>query len=152
MSGVKDQGDLQERMRRFSGSLPQEASVEVELQLVRAFRTRRRRPRLLLAYWAGAACLALALTAFFRQNFPSPHQAAVAKATYAAATAGFVALPYAQSDVPLEETVIVRVTLQPDELGSLGAPMAAARTGNGLIKADLLVGQDGIARAFRLVE
>jgi hypothetical protein len=80
-----------------------------------------------------------------------PVQPIEAHDKYSAATAGFIALPYAQSGVPLEEAVIVRVNLQPSEWGSLGVPGPLPHT-NGKISADLLVGQDGVARAVRLVQ
>jgi hypothetical protein len=60
-------------------------------------------------------------------------------------------LPYAQSDVPMEQTIVIRVNLQPADLRSLGLP-ATAVSRKGRIKADLLIGQDGIARAVRLTE
>ena len=63
----------------------------------------------------------------------------------------FIALPYAQSEVPLEQPVIVRVHIPVSELGVMGVPFAPA-TGGERIKADLLVGQDGVARAVRLVQ
>jgi hypothetical protein len=71
--------------------------------------------------------------------------------SYAAATAGFVSLPYAESGVPMEDAIIVRLRLRASELGRLGVPVGVPAT-NGSISADLLVGQDGVARAVRLVE
>jgi hypothetical protein len=74
-----------------------------------------------------------------------------ANESYAAGTAGFVALPYAESGVPMEDAIIVRFRLRASELGRLGVP-AGLSTTTGSISADLLVGQDGVARAVRLVE
>jgi hypothetical protein len=63
----------------------------------------------------------------------------------------FIALPYAQSEVPLEQPVIVRVQIPALELGGMGMPLAPI-AGKEKVSADLLIGQDGIARAVRVVE
>jgi hypothetical protein len=60
-------------------------------------------------------------------------------------------LPYAQSDVPMEQAVIVRIKISASELGAIGMPLSGVPRG-GNVSADLLVGQDGVARAVRLVE
>lgn len=67
----------------------------------------------------------------------------------ASLTSGFVALPYAQSEVPLEEAVIIRVDLTPSAWGALNV-RPSPKTGGG-IRADLLIGQDGVARAVRVI-
>jgi hypothetical protein len=63
----------------------------------------------------------------------------------------FIALPYAQSEVPLEQPVIVRVQIPVSELSGMGMPFASV-TARENVDADLLVGQDGVARGVRLVE
>jgi hypothetical protein len=67
--------------------------------------------------------------------------------TYSAAD--FVVLPYGQNDVPLEHPVIVRVQVPEAELSRLGVSLPAIPNGV-RVEADLLVGQDGIARAVRV--
>jgi hypothetical protein len=64
---------------------------------------------------------------------------------------GFIALPYSQSGVPLESVVVIRVQITPSELSSMGVAVPAAASTAGF-KADILVGQDGVARAVRLIE
>jgi hypothetical protein len=64
---------------------------------------------------------------------------------------GFIALPYAQSDVPLEQPVIVRVQIPASQLGGMGMPLGHLAAEE-KVNADLLVGQDGIARAVRVVD
>jgi hypothetical protein len=61
----------------------------------------------------------------------------------------FILLPYGQSDVPLEHPVIVRIHVPEGELGRLGVSLPAIPK-NARVEADLLVGQDGIARAVRV--
>ena len=67
-----------------------------------------------------------------------------------AAPADFVLWPGAAAWPPFESGELVRVTLPLDALPALGfAPPAAADT---VVQADVLVGQDGFARAIRLVQ
>jgi hypothetical protein len=63
---------------------------------------------------------------------------------------GFVLLPYADTYEPLEAGEIVRVQLGSAALESLGLPVAGADTGQQVL-ADVLIGQDGLPRAVRLV-
>ncbi|MBV8551671.1 MAG: hypothetical protein JOY54_10245 [Acidobacteriaceae bacterium] len=150
---MNDHARLREILARLAVAQPREASPDTEERILAAFRARRRRLRPAWAYWASAAaCLALGFGWFWMYHpAQSPVTAATANESYHSATAGFVALPYAQSDVPMEEAIIVRVTLQPSELRVLGAPIIV-RKATGRINADLLVGQDGVARAVRVVE
>ena len=66
------------------------------------------------------------------------------------ATADFVIWPGAAAWPPFESGELVRVTLPLDALPALGVvPPAAAEA---VVQADVLVGQDGFARAIRLVQ
>jgi hypothetical protein len=51
---------------------------------------------------------------------------------------------------PSETTHLVRVELPRSALTSFGIPLDAERTG-GRVKADVLLGEDGTARAIRFV-
>jgi hypothetical protein len=62
----------------------------------------------------------------------------------------FVAIPYTVPLVPEERATIMRMTLSPAAIAAVGFPLPAAETGNAL-QADVLVGEDGRARAFRIV-
>lgn len=104
------------------------------------------------ACWAtAAACLALAIGWLWARQSAPVETTSATNESYYAPPPGFVALPYAQSGVPLEQAVIVRVQLHSGELRMLGMPAPVARAGERM-SADLLVGQDGIARAVRLVQ
>lgn len=151
MSGVNSQ-ELKEALNRLAEASPRQASPGAEQGLLEAFRKRRRGRAAMLAYGAAAAaCLALALGWFWVRYSPSAQTTAAPNDSYYAAPPGFVALPYAQSGVPLEEAVIVRVEVHPAELTMLGMPVTSSQM-SGRISADLLVGQDGVARAVRLVQ
>ncbi len=145
-TGLKD---LMSALRKV---LPQAASAETEQRLIAAFRNRRKNVRRAWS-WAGAAaaCLILALTWVANRHSRPVAVAAGGPARYATIEPGFVALPYAESDVPMEQAVIVRMKLRPSELGSLGVPVAQRKL-SGPINAELLVGQDGVARAVRVIE
>ncbi|HZS46579.1 MAG TPA: hypothetical protein VFC63_16000 [Blastocatellia bacterium] len=66
-------------------------------------------------------------------------------------TAEFIMLPTAGNLAPLESGQIVRVEVMRSTLIAIGFPMDAERA-NESIKADLLLGQDGVARAIRFLQ
>lgn len=152
MSGMSDKSDLKEMLSRLATALPREASAAAEQRVMTAFRSQRRYSASAWAFWGtAAACLAIGLIGFWARTPQAFLTAGVTNDSFHRATAGFVALPYAESGVPLEQAVIVRVSLQPSELGALGlslAPTNASRR----VSADLLIGQDGVTRAVRLLE
>jgi len=139
--------DLTNKLRRVAAALPREASPHVEQKLAAAFRVRVRPvpKRSLWLVATAAACVAVAVFMHTRQTAIDNS----AKFVYTAP--GFVALPYAQSGVPLESVVVMRVQMRSAELGSLGVAAPAA-AGSAEITADLLVGQDGVPRAVRFVQ
>lgn len=139
--------DLRNSLRRLAETLPRDASPATGQRVLAAFRTGPRRRLRASAFSLAAASLLLAFASFWAFHFrPKPPAPANADAN---ANAGFIALPYAQSDVPLEQALIVRVTLLPSEWETLGVPVLPARASP--VRADLLVGQDGVPRAVRLV-
>ena len=153
---MNERTDLRDALRRLGETLPREVGAHAEARMLAAFRANRRRAPALWVYWAtAAACIAVGIAGFWAadssQRFSaSPfHAAAVTSDSFHRATAGFIALPYAESGVPLEQAVIVRMKLRPADLGALGVPIGPVNAR--AISADLLIGQDGIARAVRLV-
>jgi hypothetical protein len=135
----------QEALRRLAAVSPRDAGASTEQRLRAAFRTHHKRsPRRWLFGGIAAASLALVCSALLSH----PWRHSPASHTNQAAN-GFIALPYSQSDVPIEQAVIVRVRLQPPEWGAFGLPPAPPRAS--AIDADLLIGQDGVPRAVRLV-
>lgn len=73
------------------------------------------------------------------------------KAVAASESGDFVRLPFTDDLRPEEATEIVRVQLSPESLASMGVPVTGELDG-GEIKADVLVGMDGTARAIRLLD
>ena len=62
----------------------------------------------------------------------------------------FVAIPYTVPLAPGERATIVRMTLSPAAIAAVGLSFPGADTGSAM-QADVLVGEDGRARAFRFV-
>jgi hypothetical protein len=141
------QDELRQRLRELAESSPQAASVESEQRLRQIFRTRQRRSRAWKYLTAVAASLVIGGASYVLWQ-EHEHKRAMTESSYAGAP-GFLALPYAQSDVPMEHAVVVRVTIPPAEASALGVPFDPA--GRKRINADLLIGQDGMARAVRFV-
>ncbi|MBV8865359.1 MAG: hypothetical protein JO210_08180 [Acidobacteriaceae bacterium] len=137
---MRNEGDLKKAIERFVECLPREASPGAEQRALARFRALRKPRSRVWAYTGGmAACLVLSLILGieWQASHSRPQQAAQALSESSLAAAGFIMLPYGQNDVPLEQAIIVRVKME---------------SATGSIDADLLVGQDGMARAFRLVE
>ena len=62
----------------------------------------------------------------------------------------FIALPYAESGVPLEHGVVIRLDLPSAELVQFGVP-PSLRPKSQRVRAEFLIGQDGMARAVRFL-
>ena len=66
-------------------------------------------------------------------------------------TPSFIALPFSDRALPLEDATVVRVQLPIEELRLTGLAIDGDRTGV-LVQADVLMGIDGLPRAIRLVQ
>jgi hypothetical protein len=127
-----------------------------ERLLLEAFEAARMRPRRSRAayWWMGAVASAAALL-IAGAVLPVRHRQPVAP-THAAGERHdptvvneFVPWPGARELPPLESGVLMRVDLPVSMLPVLGiAPLTGHRT---VVKADVIVGQDGLARAVRVV-
>lgn len=149
---MTEEDRLQDRFRKLAGAVPQNASPAVEERLRAAFRAGLNARTRLWSYVAKAAALVVIATGLYlvwtHRRGSEPQTAVIAPAHE---RPEFIALPYAQSEVPLEQPVIVRMQIPVSELGVMGMPLAPPM-GKEKVDADLLVGQDGIARAVRLAE
>lgn len=149
MSGDEE---LQDLFRRLSRGIPREARAASEQELRAKFRARQTRTKRPWAYAAEIAALVIAVAGlYFALQHGGANAERGARAAAVSQTSGFIMLPYAESGVPMEQPVIVRVKISVSELGAMGMPFAAA-TRSGNVNADLLVGQDGVARAVRVAE
>ena len=79
-----------------------------------------------------------------RKAAPAKQYAAAPKP--AARQQAFIAIPYAPAFTPYDDAQVVRVNMAGASVRRLGLPATADR-----VEADLVVGNDGLARAIRLV-
>ena len=152
---MTEQERLQDRFRTLARAVPQKASPDLEERLRTAFRVRVNQRVRLWGYVARVAASAGLAAGLYLVWTQWTHGEGSGQQTTVTAPvrqrSDFIALPYAQSEVPLEQPVIVRVQIPVSELGAMGMPVAPA-TIEKRVSADLLVGQDGVARAVRLVQ
>lgn len=157
-----------------------EAAQTVEESLVSAFRehhrateqsrSRARRLRLRWAEWMAVAAAALVMVGAW--NFSRGHvnngpkqtvnpisvatngnaqQPAPVETAAVAEDSDFVPVPYGEELSADDPGLVVRVSLTRSALGSLGYPVDEMNGGD-VVQADLLVGEDGLPRAVRLVQ
>lgn len=155
-----DHQELLEGLRALATDGPREAPGHVEEQLQTAFRRQRRRRKLVT--WvppslaiAAAAAIALLMWNHYEKPQPAP---AIAVTTNAPAPvmeeeayASFYPLPEAEALPALENAMVIRVQLPASSLRSMGVPVGEDRA-NAAVQAELLLGQDGLARGVRLAE
>src|SRR5690242_6509187 len=151
---MSDMNNLSDQFHLLAKSGPQRPDATVEQGLLSEFRAYHRRRRYKWMYvWQSAAVLALAfaLSSLLMRNarqaeLPAAHSDA--QQFGPAALPGFVPLPYGESGVPLGEAVVMRVQLRASDVTALGVSVPPGHT-HGQIGADVLIGQDGVARAVR---
>ncbi|MGH9731486.1 MAG: hypothetical protein ACRD4A_07275 [Candidatus Acidiferrales bacterium] len=138
---------------------------------------RQRRTRLRWLEWSALAAAAAVLLAIGAWNFSRPRvngtdknpnvvvqspvnfsasdeaqQAALVEtATADDSSSDFIPLPYGESLSADDSGLVVRVSMTRSALGSLGYPVDEVHAGD-VVQADLLVGEDGLPRAVRLVQ
>jgi hypothetical protein len=125
----------------------QQAPPRVEQSLRAALRVRpERRHRAPALWWLAAAAATLAAWSVLKQETVRPPQPA-----YDAADAGeYLALVEGEPSDELDAVQVVRVRLPGSALARLGAPLAPV--GAEPVEAEVIVGQDGVARGIRFVE
>lgn len=146
---MNEESNLQECLRALAEAGPRGASPAVQEQLLIHFRERRGRKR--WVYVVGAATSAVAVVVLCLVLWHNRNSQPGASPVTVDQMSGFITLPYGQSGVPLEQPVIVRVDIPVSQLGAMGMP-PRPQGAHEKVRADLLVGQDGVARAVRFVE
>lgn len=158
---MNEHRELLEDLRALAALEPREAPKHLEERLRIEFRRRNRRRK--LAAWIpmssiAAAAAAVALFFWAHQDKPklAPPVTPVAAVSAAPALeddtdASFYPLPEAEALPAVENAMVVRVQLPVSSLQLMGVPVAEERAGAS-VQADLLLGQDGLARAVRLVQ
>jgi hypothetical protein len=122
----------------------EEAPPHVEQSLRASFRARsgRQRRARRASWWLAAAAATLAVWSAIRGAPPDP--AATAN------DAAFLPLVEGEPFAELDAVQVMRVRLPRSALAHLGGAPAAADTGS--VDAQVILGQDGVARAIRFVE
>jgi hypothetical protein len=124
-----------------------EAPPHVEQAVMAAFGAHQRRRRVSAIRWLSvAAALVVMITAALVISRPQPPPA-VAASPAANDLSGFLPVPYRAA--PIENGYIVRVQMPRSALVSLGMPVPAGE--REVVQADLLLADDGLAQAVRLV-
>ena len=152
--------ELLEGLRALAADGPHEAPIHIEERLKAEFRKQNRRRNLVtwVPALSVAAAAGIALLLWIRGEAPKPAPApAVAAAHFVApigeeeGDASFYPLPEAEALPAVENAMVVRVQLPASSLQLMGVPVGE-ESGDSSVQADLLLGEDGLARGVRLVE
>ncbi len=157
---MEDNRELLEDLRALAADGTQDAPARVEWHLRAEFRKhrgRRARVRMSVAFVAAMAA-GFALFAWVREaarpvaNAPAAARmlAAAPVAPEEEADASFYPLPQAEALPDVENAMVVRVQLPVSSLRLMGFPVDEERADE--VQAELLLGQDGLARGVRLVQ
>ncbi len=157
----ENHSELLEGLRALAAEGPREAPLYVEERLRAQFRRQNRRRNLMTwvpAFSAAAAAgIALLIWAHNEKTQPAEVPALVAARADAApvaeedADSSFYPLPEAEALPAVENAMVVRVQLPVSSLQLMGVPVSEERA-DASVQADLLLGQDGLARAVRLAQ
>ena len=156
--------ELVEGLRALAGIEPREASPHVEQALLEKFRARRERRRLVVWGSVGtAAAVAATIAMIFwawapesrqaaRETTSTPQDAMVASSAASDDLANsFYPLPETDDLPPVETNLVVRVQMPVSSLRLMGFPIDEDLAAEP-VQADVLLGQDGLARGVRLVQ
>ncbi len=142
MNPTSGEDRLDEALKRLRRK-PLSASPGTAALVLGAFRAHhdRRRRRLVAILASIAATLVFVFVAAkLLRPTPVPNTA----------QAHFIALPYGESGVPLEQGVVIRLDLPSADLVQFGVP-PSLRPKSERVHAEFLIGQDGMARAVRFL-
>jgi hypothetical protein len=158
---------LREALRGLAADGPREAPAHVEERLLGELRrrSRARQRNLRVSVLTGAIAAGFALLLWMRPAHEAPARTVVPSEVQATANEveqgslsdddetamNFEQLPDTDELPPMESTTIVRLQLPMSSLRLMGLPVSEERAGEA-IQADVLLGQDGLARGVRFVE
>ena len=150
-----DERELLEGLHALASEGPVQAPKEVEARLLAEFR-RRSRLRRARAWMSAASIGAIAATVavlIWIGPFTTKPSTLQQDATVLAdeTASGFYPLPDADALPPVESALVVRVQLPMASLELIGFPITQDSASE-RVEADVLLGQDGLARGVRLVQ
>lgn len=157
---MSEDRELLEGLRALASDGPRAAPPQVEERLKWEFRRLNRRRNLVT--WApafsAAAAAGIALLLWIHGDIGKPAHVpgvvaarAVAPVVDEDADASFYPLPEAEGLPAVETAMVVRVQLPVSSLQLMGVPVSDERA-DASVEADLLLGQDGLARGVRLAQ
>jgi hypothetical protein len=159
---MEDDRELLENLRVLAADGPFEAPARVELRLLAEFRKRNkwRRVRMWASLGAVAMAAGIVLSLWVREaskpaTAVAPLGIEVAQTSDEDVDAGFYPLPEAEALPAVESATVVRVQLPASSLRLMGVPVdeqGDAQGSDTAVQAELLLGQDGLARGVRLAE
>ena len=149
-----DERDLLEGLRALSSDGPYQAPACVEERLLTEFRRRSRLHR--ARVWISAASIGAVAATIAVLLWIGPLASRYARSPADAPamteeTAGFYPLPDAEALPPVESAMVVRVQMPMASLELIGFPINQDRASD-RVEAEVLLGQDGLARGVRLIE
>lgn len=148
---MNDDRELRESLSALAAEGPREAPAYIEESLRTAFRRRNGQRRLRAWARGSGVVVAAAALATLLWMHRGNQQTADLLAADDQQEATFYPLPEAEALPPVENAVVVRVQLPISSLESMGLPVGGEQP-DGSVQADLLLGQDGLARGVRLVQ
>lgn len=156
----EDQRQLLGDLRSLAADGPTEAPAAVRERLLVEFRRRAARKRQIARFSAaglGAIAAAVLLAVWIPQQLRhSPTTAAIQSNPAPAPAAdeidsAFYPLPEAEGLPPIESATVIRVQMPVASLQLMGLPVSEEGAADP-IQAEILLGQDGLARGVRLVQ
>jgi hypothetical protein len=156
---MNENQELLEGLRVLAADGPREAPRCIEEHLRVEFRRQNRRRNLVtwVPSFSVAAAAGIALLLWVHSEKPKPAlvSAVVARVVVPGADedsdSSFYPLPEAEALPAVENAMVVRVQLPVSSLQLMGVPVTEERA-DASVQADLLLGQDGLARAVRLAQ
>ena len=150
---------LLEGLRGLANDGPREAPLSLEERLLGELRRRSRARRRNTWLGVGTAAIAAGLALTMIRSVPVNHGQSIVQVEASAETPAqndevalnFYPLPDSDELPPLESATIVRVQLPMSSLRLMGLPVSEDGAAD-LVEADMLLGQDGLARGVRFIE
>ena len=149
--------ELLENLRKLAAQGPRQAPARVERRLLAEFGMRQGRHRRNLIWWPAGCAIAAGVALLLWLHVQPSKASRIVEAPQLEAVAAeesnasFYPLPEADALPPVENAMVVRVQVPLSSLRLMGYPVDEDGRGTA-VQADLLLGQDGLARGVRLVQ